>query len=228
MTSGTESDVTRLYLVRHGATDANERVPYILQGNAIDLPLSRAGEDQARAVARFLRQFPIRQVYHSSMMRARQTAETIALELGVAATVAADLQECNVGVWEGLDWETIRARYPEEHRRFVENPAQTAYLAGESYHDVLRRAKPVIESLLDENAGREIAVVAHNVVNRAILADLMGLELRLAPKIAQGNGCVNLIHRRGGHVELVTLNSLFHIGSLTAAARRGGSSSRGD
>jgi broad specificity phosphatase PhoE len=228
MTSGKESDVTRLYLIRHGATDANERVPYILQGNAIDLPLSREGEAQARAVAEFLRQFPIRQVYHSSMVRARQTAATIARELGVAATIAPDLQECNVGVWEGLDWETIRTRYPEEHRRFVENPADSAYLGGESYRDVLRRVRPVMERLLDENGGQAIAVVAHNVVNRAILADLMGLDLRLAPKIAQGNGCVNLIHRRGGHVELVTLNSLFHIGSLTAAAGRGGSSSRGD
>jgi broad specificity phosphatase PhoE len=211
MSSGTESDVTWLYLVRHGATEANERIPYILQGNAIDLPLSPAGEGQARAVAGFLRHFPIRRVFSSSMIRARQTAEAIAGELGVAVSVAADLQECNVGAWEGLDWETIRKRYPDEHRRFVENPAETPYLGGESYADALRRARPVIARLLESHAGESLAVVAHNVVNRAFLADLMGLDLRLAPKLVQGNGCVNLIRRQAGRTELVTMNAVFHL-----------------
>src|SRR5262245_45514389 len=99
MTGGTESDVTRLSLVRHGATDANERVPPILQGNSIDLPLSSTGEDQARTLARFLKRFPIERVYHSSMVRARQTAEILARHLGVAVTAEPGLQECDVGVW---------------------------------------------------------------------------------------------------------------------------------
>jgi broad specificity phosphatase PhoE len=53
--------------------------------------------------------------------------------------------------------------------------------------------------------------VAHNVVNRAILADLMGLDLRLAPRLHQGNACVNLIRRRPSRTDLITLNALFHI-----------------
>lgn len=212
MSSLIESDVTWLYLVRHGATEANERVPYILQGHAIDLALSSTGQLQAEAVAGFLRQFLITHVYSSSMVRARQTAETIARAAGVASTARADLQECDVGEWEGLDWQTIRARYPFEYGRFAENPAEAPYYKGESYGDVLRRAKPVIENMLATHPGERIAVVAHNVVNRAILADLMGLDLRLAPKIAQGNGCVNLIRRQaGGETQLVTLNALFHL-----------------
>ena len=214
MSRAADSDGTWLYLLRHGATAANERVPYILQGHAIDLPLSAVGADQARALAGFLRQFPIRRVFSSHMVRARQTAEAVASELGVVAEVAGDLQECDVGAWEGLDWETIRQCYPEEHARFVANPAEVPYLGGESYGDVLRRARPVIHRLLKECAGQSIAVVAHNVVNRTILADLMGLDLRLAPKIAQGNGCITLIRRRDGRTELVTLNALFHVGPI--------------
>ena len=214
MSPPVESAVTWLYLVRHGATEANERVPYTLQGHTVDLPLSPAGECQARAVAALLRPFPIARVFTSSMLRARQTAEMIARELGVDASVAADLQECDVGDWEGLDWGTIRERYPEAHRRFVANPAAVPYLGGESYGDVLRRAKPAIERLLDGHAGEHIAVVAHNVVNRAYLADVIGLDLRLAAKIAQGNGCVNLVRRRAGKSELVTMNAVFHTDSI--------------
>ena len=75
----------------------------------------------------------------------------------------------------------------------------------------------MIERLLDAHVGAHVAVVAHNVVNRAFLADLMGLDLRRAPKIVQGNGCVNLIRRRAGRSELVTLNSVFHTGALATS-----------
>ncbi len=183
--NSSEPDVTWLYLVRHGATEANERVPYILQGHAIDLALSPAGERQAAAVAGFLGKFPITHVNSSTMVRARQTADAIAGALGLANTPVADLQECDVGAWEGLDWQTIRERFPVEHARFVENPGITPYLGGESYEDVLRRVKPILENLLARHVGERIAVVVHNVVNRSFLADLLGLDLRLAPKIAQ-------------------------------------------
>jgi broad specificity phosphatase PhoE len=215
--SPAETNVTWLYLVRHGATEANERVPYILQGNAIDMSLSPAGEAQARDVANFLGQFPVTQVYSSNLLRARQTAEAIASKRDIAPTVIDDLHECNVGLWEGLDWQTIRERYPDEHRRFVENTAETPYLGGESYGDVLRRVMPIIERLCDAHQGNSIAVVAHNVVNRALLAHLLGLNLARAPKIAQANGCVNLIRRQGAKSELVTLNAVFHLAPFRKA-----------
>src|SRR5262245_58569583 len=191
-----EPEGTWLYFVRHGATDANERVPNILQGNAIDLPLSPDGERQAREVAVFLRRFPISHVYSSGMLRARQTADVIARELEVSASNVLELHECNVGLWEGLDWQTIRERFPEEHRRFVDNPAEIPYFGCESYGDVLRRADPAITRLLDAHPGQSIAVVAHNVVNRVYLANLAGISLRMAPRIPQANGCVNLIRHR--------------------------------
>src|SRR6266850_243514 len=83
----------------------------------------------------------------------RQTAAPIARELRIAPAIAAELHECNVGLWEGLDWQTIRERYPDEHRRFVENTAETPYLGGESYGDVLRRVMPIIERLCDAHQG---------------------------------------------------------------------------
>jgi len=73
-----DPEVTWLYIVRHGATAANEQVPYVLQGNAMDLGLSPSGERQATSVAQYLSQFPIRHVYSSVMLRARQTAQAIA------------------------------------------------------------------------------------------------------------------------------------------------------
>lgn len=211
MLSTQTSEETVLYLVRHGATAANERVPFILQGSGIDLPLSPRGERQAQALGRFFSQRAISRVYSSTMLRARQTAGAIAGALGRDAQTLEDLQECHVGRWEGMDWGRIQQEYPEAHRRFSENPEQHPYLGGESYGDVHRRARPVLERLLQTHAGEQIVVVAHNVVNRVLTAELLGLEIRQAQSLRQGNGCINVISRRAERTELITYNSLFHL-----------------
>jgi broad specificity phosphatase PhoE len=205
------SNETLLYLIRHGATDANERRPYILQGCGIDLPLNANGRHQAAAVARFLSAFHVKRIYSSALKRAIETAQAVAEPHRLAVGRIEQLAECNVGQWEGLDWETISRDHADAWRAFHENPADVPYLGGESYRLVLERVRPIFERLLAEHAGETIAVVAHNVVNRVYLADLLGLDLCKARDLHQANGCVNVIRRRDGRTELVTLNSSFHL-----------------
>lgn len=202
---------TQLMLVRHGTTEANVRVPYILQGSSIDLPLNDNGRRQAQQVADFLSNYPIRQVYSSPLQRAAETAAAIAERHTLSVTPIAEITECHVGVWEGKDWDTIAREAPEEYRLFHEDPSAHPYLGGESYSDVLRRAWPVFERLLQQHVGETIVVVAHNIVNRALCAHLMGLDLRKAKGLAQDNCCVNIIHHADGKSTLVTMNSVFHL-----------------
>src|SRR4051812_5211568 len=153
-----QTDTTHLYLVRHGATPANEQRPYILQGRGIDLPLSETGEKQVQALGRFLSDFPLTHVYCSVLRRARQTAEAIAAPHGLPAHAIESLCECHVGLWEGMDWETIRREHRAPCDLFHENPAEHPYLGGESYADVHRRVQPVIQELLERHAGESIAI----------------------------------------------------------------------
>lgn len=206
-----DSDTTILLLVRHGATTANERKPYILQGCSIDLPLSSNGERQAAAVGRFLAGFPVNRVYCSTMLRARQTAQEIASKHGLEIQPIEGIIECAVGKWEGMDWDSIKAQYPAEAHEFLSDPGTNAYLGGESYGDVQRRVLPVFEGLLEKHRGEVIVVVAHNVVNRVYTASLMKLELRQAKDLHQQNCCVNVIQRGLFGTHLVTMNSTFHL-----------------
>lgn len=202
---------TLMYLVRHGATPPNEQRPYILQGDGIDLGLSPNGQRQAAEVARFLGDFPVDHVYCSPMIRARETATEIAKLHNKQIRPIDTLVECCVGKWEGLDWETIKQRHPDESRLFLENPADNPYLGGESYTDTLTRVRPAFEKLLHEHRGESIVVVAHNVVNRVYLASLLGIELRRAKELRQQNACVNLISRDDHLTSVITLNSVFHL-----------------
>ena len=211
MSQSPPPDTTILYLVRHGATEANERKPYILQGRGVNYGLSATGRTQAESVAQFLRAFPIRRVYSSCLLRSIETAETIARfhELGVEQID--ELAECHVGHWEGKDWGTIMREFPEAYEAFIRSPGEAPYLGGESYGDVLRRVRPVFVRLLEQHAGESIVVVGHNVVNRAYLGHVLGLEPRKAKDLRQANCCVNVIHHRGGETQALTLNAHFHV-----------------
>ncbi len=207
------SHKTLLYLIRHGATAANERRPYVLQGSNVDNPLSEMGERQAEAVAELLSRIQLSAIYCSQMTRAQQTARAIASRHRFEPTPLESIQEVNVGQWEGLSWVEIEARHREHYEAFHASPGTVAYLGGESYANVLARAEPIFTALFQRHIGEQFAVVAHNVVNRAYLSHLLGLDINLAKNVEQTNTCVNVVEwdheRNKGSV--VTLNANFHV-----------------
>jgi len=205
------ADESTLYLVRHGATDANLRRPYVLQGRGIDLPLNATGARQAERTADLLAKRPLAAVYSSPMRRALETARAIAARSGVEVVVRYPLIECNVGRWEGLSWDGIREQFPEAYEDFQRDPSRFPYLEGETYADVAQRVVPVLEQLFEAHRGQPFVVVGHNIVNRVSVATFLGLDLARAKEIHQANGGVNVIRRESGRTQLVTLNSAFHL-----------------
>ncbi len=204
-------DSTRLYLIRHAATSANEQRPYILQGRSVNHSLSETGRSQASALGEFLSAYSVDHVYASPLKRAMETAEAVARHHQHSVQALDDMVECDVGEWEKLDWGTIMERYPEHYHAFMENPAETPYLGGESYGDVLNRVKPVLASLVKKHLGETVVVVGHNVVNRAYLAEFLNTPLRLAKNIKQSNTGINVLRYRDGEISLTTLNAVFHL-----------------
>src|SRR5260370_42515436 len=123
---------TVLYLIRHGATEANlARLP-ILQGRRYNASLAPIGVRQAEATRDFLAIRPIEHCYSSPLVRAMQTAAIVAAPHGLSPIPLEALSECDVGQWEGLDWQTIRHRDPEAYERYMSDPGQFGYPGGES------------------------------------------------------------------------------------------------
>ena len=209
------SRITRLLLIRHGATPANELRPYILQGSGINHPLSSTGRRQVERLVQALENTRINAVYCSPLQRALETAQALAKPRQLQIEAVDELIEVNVGAWEGLSWDQIRLQDPEACQRFLENPATSPYLNGESYQDVFDRAWPAVETIVSRHPGETIAVVAHNVVNRVCLAHLLGRSLKDAKQISQANTGVNVIVEEAGCFRLQTLNANLHLGEFT-------------
>lgn len=205
------SDTAWLYLVRHGATKYNLSTPPVLQGRGLDPPLCEAGVRQAEETAELLASAHIDAVYASPMLRARQTGAIIAQAHGLSVEIVPELTEVDVGVWEGYPLDEIRHTWPEEHRRFVEDAGIHPFLGGENLAMVQSRVTPAIEGLLAANAGRVVLVVAHNMVNRAYLANLLQVPLRSYRNLAQDNCAINLLRRRDGVTRAMVINSTLHL-----------------
>jgi broad specificity phosphatase PhoE len=207
---------TVLYLVRHGATEANLAQPPRLQGCRHNAPLSRVGIRQAEATRDFLAVRSIDHCYCSPLLRAVQTATIVAAPHGLAAQILPALTECDVGRWEGLDWQSIRYLDAEAYQRFMNNPAEFGYPGGESFADVYRRAAPALEELLQAHAGQSILIVSHNVVNRTYLAGVLGLTVSQARQVILDNCGISVVVREGEKTRVNTLNAAFHLQGVAA------------
>jgi broad specificity phosphatase PhoE len=200
-----------LYLIRHGATANNLAHPPRLQGRRTDPELSEQGRSQAMRTGRWLAGQRLDAVYSSPLLRARQTADEIAKPGGRTVELIDGLIEVDVGRWEGLTWEEIDRRWPEQHRLFFSDASRHPYLDGENLSTVQSRAIPTLAGLMAANPGRRVAAVSHNVVIRAYLAYLLGMPLRDYRSIPQDNCGVNLIRYAHGKPKLVSINAVGHL-----------------
>lgn len=213
------TQLTTLYLVRHGSTPSNENKPRTLQGSGVNSGLSELGKRQALQVGRWFREVPVDAVYASPLVRAVETADEICKAVQRPLSTISDLVEVDVGQWERQTWDSIKLSHPEEYERFHADCSQHGYLGGESYTDVQRRVVPVFSMLLDRHAGQSLAVVAHSTVNTVYLATLLNLDVKLARKLPQENCAVNVIQVRDGVAQLVTLNSVLHLDGIIPITR---------
>lgn len=195
-----------LYLVRHAETANNRVRPRRLQGRRTDPGLSDEGLRQAEATGRFLARLPIDAVYVSPLLRARQTAQAIALPHRLPVEVVDELTEVDVGVWDGLGWDEVQRNDPEAYRRFMADASVHPYLGGENLTTVQDRVVPALEKLMADNVGRTVVAVAHNIVNRTYLAHLLHLPLAEFRTIPQDNCGINVLRYRDGRVKLVSVN----------------------
>ena len=145
-----------------------------------------------------------------------QTASLVAAPHGLAPVALEELIECDVGSWEGLDWPAIRRLDADGYRRFHANPAEFGYPGGESFRTVHDRVLPVMDELLERHRGETVLIVAHNVVNRVYLADLLGLGLGQARQVKLDNCGISVVVRDDEGTKVSTLNAAFHLQGVAA------------
>ncbi len=207
--------VKTLYLIRHGETEGSEVKRY--KGN-IDVPLSEKGIKQADQVAKYLNRSykshkscnGLEAVYSSPLIRALKSAEIIAKPHGLEPIVIPDLRERSFGIWEGMSFNEIKDKYPEEFEAWTGNPLKYSPIGGESTVEVRDRVVNALDNLLSNHNKEDIAIVAHGGVNRIILCHVMGIPLENIFRIEQDFAAVNIIEFYDKYPIVKLINGVFY------------------
>ena len=123
------------------------------------------------------------------------------------------LTEINHGAWEGELACEIQAQYPEEFKTWHTEPHKVQMPGGENLEDVRRRARAAFDEYAEKYEGKTILVAAHDAVNKAIICDLLGLDMSHFWHIKQDNACINVLEYNEGVWRAVLLNSTTHLGA---------------
>lgn len=158
------------YIVRHGQTDWNAKK--IIQGQ-IDIPLNKTGESQAQEVANKLKNIKFDLAFSSDLLRAKRTAEIIALESKLAVETTKALRERAFGEFEGKRSQvffTYKKLLEElSHEERIKKKSTDDF---ESDEEVTVRVITFLRETAIANPGKNILVGTHGGILRMILLHL--------------------------------------------------------
>jgi alpha-ribazole phosphatase len=211
--------VTILYLIRHGETEGADKRRY---KGSIDIPLSENGVKQMERVSEYMAEavqmnsniidpkqssnppspLPflaggkgglLSAVYCSDLSRAIKSAEIIGAPYSLKPIVIPALRERNFGIWEGMSFDEIREKYPDEFDAWAGNPLKFSPMGGESTSEMTERVIKSFDEIIAAHAGKNIAVVSHGGVNRIILCHILGIPLENIFRIEQDYAALNIV-----------------------------------
>jgi uncharacterized phosphatase len=174
--------------IRHGQTDWNRDDK--LQGSS-DIPLNGLGRQQARDAAALLADGGWQLVVSSPLLRARETAEIIAGELGIELGPSyPSFVERDYGPLEGTSSSETMARWPDRN-----------YPGAESLSSVVARGLAGLASVSDDFGDRNVVIVCHGTIIRYTLAALAGQSID-----GIRNGSISTLERVGDTWRVLTVN----------------------
>jgi broad specificity phosphatase PhoE len=182
---------TRLYLVRHGATQLTAEDRF---SGSVGVDLSDEGRWQVGKLAERLAQENVRAIYCSPLSRTVETAEILARPHGMPVQRRDGLREISHGRWEGLTRADVESRFHDEYISWEADPFTFAPEGGESGVAVLARALPVVREVVVANAGGCALIVSHKATLRLVLSSLLGFDARgYRDRLDQSPACLNVV-----------------------------------
>ena len=200
---------TRLYLVRHGATQLTAEDRF---SGAAGVDLSEDGRWQAARLGSRLQRENVTAIYSSPLSRTMETAQIIAGRCGLAPVPVDGLREISHGHWEGLTRREVEERFHDEYVAWDEDPFTFAPEGAESGVAVLARALPAIREIVTKHRGERVLVVSHKATIRLLLSSLLGFDARgYRDRLDQAPACLNVIDFRDPvHPRLMLFNDTSH------------------
>ncbi len=157
---------TTVDFLRHGAVQGGA----YYRGSTDD-PLSKLGWQQMHAaVAK--KEWDL--IVCSPLMRCLDFAQTLSQQSNTPLLIESDWQEIHFGDWEGKTAEQIE---PDELKLFYQDPMNNSPRNAEIFSAFLARINRAWQCLIEENPGKQVLVITHAGVIRALFPLLLNLPV---------------------------------------------------
>jgi len=214
-----ERTSTRLFLVRHGATQLSAEDRF---AGSTDVELSDEGIFQAERLAARLADDSITAVYSSPLKRTLHTAKILAQPHGLTPIIRDGLREIDHGHWEGMTRAEVESQFAEEYAAWEEDPFTFAPQGGENGVSIIARALPIIREIVVQHHGENVLIVSHKATLRLLISSVLGFDGRgYRDRLDQSPASLNVLDFKDVvHARLMLFNDVSHY--MDHPARSGG------
>ncbi len=157
------------YFLRHGETEYN--IKHIIQGQ-VDSPLTAEGVEDIKKLAIKFRDIKFDLAFSSDLLRAKRTAEIIALEHKLAVETTKLLRERSFGKYEEQHNSVLQAYYKLFEHLSDEEKFTFSKDDVESDEKLMARVITFLRETAIAYPGKTILVASHGTVLRVLLVHL--------------------------------------------------------
>lgn len=194
----------RLWLVRHGETEAN--VAGLYSGHA-PTPLTERGIAQAQTLGTLLRNVPVDNVLCSELERARHTTQLILGDREVPVRNMPELNEMFFGDWEMRHHRDLAREDAENYTVWCNDWQNATPTNGEGFQAFSQRVERFIAQLADYKTCQNLLVVSHQGVLSVLIARLLSMPAAAMWHFRVEQGCWSAIDFCDDFAVLKVLNS---------------------
>ncbi len=210
-TSTRSDNRLKIYMTRHGETEWNTQGR--MQGWK-NSNLTEKGIDNAKKLGDSLKNIDFDYIYTSPLGRAFDTAKYIRGSKNTEIIKIENLKEMNFGKWEGMENEKIKELYGEQQDNFWNKPHLYQAFEGESYEEIINRAKTVLYDIINKSSGAEnILIVSHAAMLKAIYAVIKNYSIEefWNPPFMKDT-CLSILNVEGKKIEFILEADVSHLG----------------
>lgn len=213
------ANAAELFLIRHGDAlpEADEIIPSGVYDN---LPLSKTGREQARALAERLKEVHFDAAYSSPLLRCQQTAAPLLEYLKLPLTIVEGIREVRLGnvsplptVKEGDDLTELSKALQERQVAIVRKAGADGHWDSipdsEPSKAFRKRVVEGIDGIASKHVGERVLVFAHGGTINAYASEAIGLERDFFFPCA--NTSITMLHVNGIHRVVFVLNDVAHL-----------------
>lgn len=201
----------KLILIRHGETEANSTDRYWGQA---DVALNALGLEQARRLAKRLKEEKIDVIYTSTLKRATVTADMMAVGRGAEYYNEPKLNEIDFGEVEGLNFDEITAKFPKLASVWASNGTDVVFPNGESYKSFSKRVSSFKDVLTKYDEDKTVAVVGHGGPFRILICNLLCIDIEHWWKFRFDLASVSILKVQNKGATLELFNGKAHLDEI--------------